>query len=202
MSTVWSFLSRTQGKHGRLTPTDYAAYAYLILGFLIIFIPVSWIGLNSIKSAFQLEKQDLSLLPTDYVRVGRATVNGPDGREIFIISSLPDWVLNWRDLGPEERAAQDIDTFLTGLTGRELYVLRSHLGLVPAYARELIEEKSLPDWLIRYSSMAQAGRDALDLDGVLARLDSDEQRLLMEFTTILGCQCHHASGGGKCSCGG
>ena len=107
MSGVWSFLTRTQGRNGSLTLTDYASYAYLLFGFLIIFLPVSWVALNSIKSQFQLEKQDLSLLPTDYERVGRATVNGPDGREIFILQDLPAWVLNWSNLRPEEKAERN-----------------------------------------------------------------------------------------------
>ena len=184
MSAVWTFLSRTQGRHGRLTFTDYAAYSYLIFGFLIIFIPVSWLGLNSVKSAFQLEKQDLSLLPTDYIRVGRGTVNGPDGRNIFIIPDLPDWVLNWRELKPQEKASIDVEGFLDGYEGQELYVLRSHLGRVAVYARQLIEQKSLPDWLVRFSSMAPAAREALELDAVLAQLDASEQRILLEYLGV------------------
>ncbi len=184
MSAVWTFLTRTQGRHGSLTLTDYAAYAYLFLGFLLIFVPVSWIALNSVKSAFQLEKQDLSILPTDYERVGRGTLNGPDGREIFIISSLPDWVLNWSDLSAPEKAAQDVDALLEGVEGRELYVLRSHLGLVPIYARAIIDERSLPDWLIRYSSMAPDAREALDLNAVLAQLDQEEQRVMLEYLGV------------------
>ena len=184
MTTLWSFLSRTQGRNGQLTLTDYASYAYLLLGFLIIFVPVSWIGLNSVKSAFQLEKQDLSLLPTDYVRVGRGTVNGPDGREIFIVSDLPDWVLNWPNLRAEEKALQDVPAFLDGLEGRELYVLRSHLGQVSIQARQMINDKSLPDWLIRYSSMAPGARESLDLDGVIAQLSDAESRVLLEYLGV------------------
>lgn len=184
MSALWTFLSRTQGRHGQLSLTDYAAYAYLFLGFLIIFLPVSWIGLNSVKSAFQLEKQDLSILPTDYLRVGRGTLNGPEGRQIFIISSLPDWVLDWPNLRPEEKAENDVEAFLEGVEGRELYVLRSHLGLVPTYARALIEEKNLPDWLIRYSSMAPAAREALDLQSVLDQLNPEEQRIMLEYLGV------------------
>ncbi len=184
MSAVWTFLTRTQGRNGRLTLTDYASYAYLLLGFLIIFVPVSWIGLNSVKSAFQLEKQDLSLLPTDYVRVGRGTYNGPDGREIFIISDLPDWVLNWSDLKADEKALHDVNAFLEGLDGRELYVLRSHLGQVSVQARQLIEEKALPDLLIRYSSMSPESKAAIDLDSVLSQLTDDESRILLEYLGV------------------
>ena len=184
MSALWTFLTRTQGRHGQLSLTDYAAYAYLFLGFLIIFLPVSWIGLNSVKSAFQLEKQDLSILPTDYLRVGRGTLNGPEGRQIFIISSLPDWVLDWPNLRPEEKAENDVEAFLEGVEGRELYVLRSHLGLVPIYARALIEENDLPDWLIRYSSMAPAAREALNLQSVLDQLNPEEQRIMLEYLGV------------------
>ena len=184
MSVVWTFLTRTQGRNGQLTLTDYASYAYLILGFLLIFLPVSWIGLNSVKSAFQLEKQDLSLLPTDYVRVGRGTVNGPEGREIFIVSDLPEWVLNWPNLRAEEKALHDVDAFVEGLEGREYYVLRSHLGQVPVQARQMIADKSLPEWLIRYSSMSAAAREALDLNAVLTQLDAEETRLLSEYLGV------------------
>lgn len=184
MSAVWQFLSRTQGRHGRLTLTDYASYAYLLLGFLLILLPVSWIGLNSVKSAFQLEKQDLSLLPTDYVRVGRATVNGPQGREIFILSGLPDWVLNWSNLRDEEKALHSVPEFLQGLVGRDLYVLRSHLGRVPVEARQMIKDKSLPDWLVRYSSMSNESRESLDLDAVLAKLSPAQNRILLEYLGV------------------
>ena len=184
MSAVWSFLTRTQGRNGSLTITDYASYAYLLFGFLIIFLPVSWVALNSIKSQFQLEKQDLSILPTDYERVGRATVNGPDGREIFILQDLPDWVLNWSNLRPEEKGEHNPTEFVEGLTGNAYYVLRSHLGMVPPDARELIENKSLPNWLIRYSSMAPAGRAELDLEAVREQLTPEEDRLLMEYLGV------------------
>lgn len=184
MSGVWSFLTRTQGRNGSLTITDYASYAYLLLGFLIIFLPVSWVALNSIKSQFQLEKQDLSILPTDYERVGRATVNGPDGRNIFIVQDLPDWVLNWSNLRPEEKREYSPQEFVDGLEGDMFYALRSHLGMVPVQARELINAKALPNWLIRYSSMAPAGRAELDLDAVRQELSAEEDRLLMEYLGV------------------
>ncbi len=69
-----------------------------------------WIVLNSFKSAFQLDKQDLSLLPTDFVRVARATVNDADGKTIFIMADLPDWVLNWKDLDEGVSAAAWMST--------------------------------------------------------------------------------------------
>ena len=184
MSAVWTFLTRTQGRNGSLTITDYASYAYLLLGFLIIFLPVSWVALNSIKSQFQLEKQDLSLLPTDYERVGRATVNGTDGREIFILQDLPDWVLNWSNLRAEEKSQYQPAEFVSGFDGNAFYALRSHLGMVPTEARELITSKGLHDWLIRYSSMAPAGREELDLDAVRSELSAEEDRLLMEYLGV------------------
>jgi len=188
MSAVWRFLTRTQGgSHNgitRLTLTDYLCYLYLIFGFLLIFLPVCWIALNSIKSDFQLEKQDISLLPTDYQRVGRGTVNGPDGREIFFIDDLPDWVLNWTDLRPEEKAQFDPTGFIEQATGREFYVLRSHLGLVSNQTRQMIKTLDLPEWLTRYSSMAASAREELDIEAVMDMLDAEQQRLLKEYLGI------------------
>ncbi len=188
MSAVWSFLTRTQGgQHGgvkRFTLTDYLCYFYLIIGFLLIFLPVCWIALNSIKSDFQLEKQDISLLPTDYQRVGRGTVNGPDGREIFFLADLPDWVLNWSDLRPEEKALHDPEGFVALSSGKDFYVLRSHLGLVATQTRTMIQDLGLPTWLTRYSSMAASAREKLDIDSVMAQLDVEQQRLLKEYLGI------------------
>jgi len=188
MSAVWTFLSRTQGgsRNGKiqLSLTDYLCYLYLIFGFLLIFLPVCWIALNSIKSDFQLEKQDISLLPTDYSRVGRGTVNGPDGREIFFIKNLPDWVLNWTDLRSEEKALYDPTGFTENFSGREFYVLRSHLGLVASQTRKMISDLNLPAWLTRYSSMAASAREGLNLGAVMESLDVEQQRLLKEYLGI------------------
>jgi len=188
MNAVGEFLTRTQGgRHGgvtRFTLTDYLSYAFLFMGFLLIFLPVCWILLNSIKSAFQLEKQDISLFPTEYERVGRATVNNADGRELFFLPELPDWVLHWNDLTPEEKAGHDTTAFVNSFSGKEFYVLRSHLGLVTIQARQMIGEMGLPQWLIRYSSMAASARSELDIDGVMAQLDNEQQRLLKEYLGI------------------
>ena len=88
MTAVFNFLSRTHGKN-RLSFVDWIAYAYLLLGFLIIFLPVLWLLLNSVKSQFLLQKLDTNVLPLDYDRVVRATVFGPEGKEIFIMKDLP-----------------------------------------------------------------------------------------------------------------
>ena len=188
MSGVWAFLSRTQGGNAngvrRLSLTDYACYLYLILGFLIIFLPVCWIALNSIKSSFQVEKQDISLLPTDYERVGRGTVNGPEGREIFFIDNLPGWVLNWTNLPAAEKQSHDASAFLEQYDGREYYALRSHLGLVSIQARQLITDLGLPEWLTRYSSMAAGARGNFDIDSVLNELDAEQQRVMKEYLGI------------------
>jgi len=183
MSTTRAFLTRTHGR-GRLSWVDWITYGYLILGFLIILLPVGWIVLNSVKSSAQLERQDIALLPSDFERVARATVYGPDGREIFIIPDLPDWVLNWSDLGEDARAAQDVPGFLASLDGREFYAMRSHLGQVPTQTRALIAAKGLPDWLLRYPSMSATARADLDLDTVFAGLTLEESRLLAEFLGI------------------
>lgn len=183
MSALTTFLSRTHGR-GRLSWVDWITYAYLVFGFLLIFLPVSWIALNSVKSSFQLEKQDISLLPSDFERVGRATVYGPDGREIFVIADLPDWVLNWSDLSDEEQSARDVNAYLGTHQGRAFYALRSHLDQVPALTRALIAQRGLPDWLLRYPSMSANARAERDLDAVLRGLNVEEQRLLKEFLGI------------------
>jgi len=183
MSTTRTFLTRTHGK-GRLSWVDWLTYGYLILGFLLILLPVSWIMLNSIKSSAQLERQDIALLPSDYERVARATIYGPDGREIFIIPALPDWVLNWSDLSNDVQAGRDVAGFLAAQDGRDFYALRSHLGQVPPLTRTLIEREGLPDWLLRYPSMSAAARAELDVGAILADLAPEDIRLLSEFLGI------------------
>ena len=180
---MWAFLTRTQGK-GRLTLADWLSYAYLAFGFLLIFIPVVWLGLNSVKSAFQVERQDISLIPGDFARVARATVEGPDGKEIFFIRDVPDWVLNWRSLSPDQRAAEDVGAFLARQSGAAFYALRSHLERVEPEALALISEKDLPDWLPRYRTMNASARAAVDIEAALAGLTPAEDRLLREFTGL------------------
>lgn len=183
MSTVATFLGRTRGR-GRLDWTDWLSYGYLVLGFLVIFLPVAWIGLNSVKSSFQLEKQDIALLPSDFVRVARATVEGPEGRQIFILSDLPDWVLNWSTLSEEEQAGRDVDAFLATQEGAAFYALRSHLGLLVPRARALIAERGLPGWLNQWPTMPAAARAERDIDAVLVGLSPEEDRLLKEYLGI------------------
>ncbi|NBT50358.1 MAG: carbohydrate ABC transporter permease, partial [Marivivens sp.] len=138
MNAVTTFLTRKAGGQ-RANWLDYLTYAYLLSGVLLILLPVAWLALNSLKSSSQLEKQDLSLLPTSFETVARATVSYPDGNQIFFIPDLPQWVLNWGDLSDDERAARDVSEFLSGFEGRDLYALRSHLGQVPSLVRDLIE---------------------------------------------------------------
>ena len=49
MTSVIKFFTRTQGSK-KLTLVDWVSYIFLFLGFLIIFLPVLWLVLNSIKS--------------------------------------------------------------------------------------------------------------------------------------------------------
>lgn len=180
MSASWTFLTRTQGRN-RLTWVDWITYLYLLLGFLLIFLPVCWLILNSFKTQSQLEKQDLSLLPSEYTKVARATVYGPEGRSIIIIDELPSWVLNWRSMSTEERQAHDLTELLSQYSGDEFYALRSALDQVSVQARRLITDKGLPEWLLRYPSLTQSARSGLDVDAALAGLTDEEIRLLSEF---------------------
>ena len=63
MNAVTTFLTRKAGGQ-RANWLNYLTYAYLLSGVLLILLPVAWLALNSLKSSSQLEKQDLSLLPT------------------------------------------------------------------------------------------------------------------------------------------
>ena len=181
MSAVIKFFSRTHGKN-KLSFIDWIAYLYLFLGFLIIFLPVLWLLLNSIKSQFLLQKLDTNLLPLDYDRVVRATVFGPDGKEIFIIKDLPDWVIYWNELRDEDKKeVNDPNLFLTKFEGKEYYALRTHLGLVSDHAKELIEEKNFPEWLIKYPSMFPDAKKEYNPEEYLINLNEEEVRLLSEF---------------------
>ena len=181
MNAVIKFFSRTHGKN-KLSFIDWIAYLYLFLGFLIIFLPVLWLLLNSIKSQFLLQKLDTNLLPLDYDRVVRATVFGPDGKEIFIIKDLPDWVIYWNELRDEDKKeVNDPNLFLTKFEGKEYYALRTHLGLVSDHAKKLIEEKNFPEWLIKYPSMFPDAKKEYNPEEYLVNLNEEEVRLLSEF---------------------
>ena len=181
MSAVIKFFSRTHGKN-KLSFIDWIAYLYLFLGFLIIFLPVLWLLLNSIKSQFLLQKLDTNLLPLDYDRVVRATVFGPNGKEIFIIKDLPDWVKYWNELRDEDKKeVNDPNLFISKFEGKEYYALRTHLGLVSDHAKELIEEKNFPEWLIKYPSMFPDAKKEYNPEEYLINLNEEEVRLLSEF---------------------
>jgi alpha-1,4-digalacturonate transport system permease protein len=183
MSATWTFLTRTQGRN-RLTWVDWITYLYLLFGFLLIFLPVCWLILNSFKNQSQLEKQDLSLLPSEYTQVARATVYGPEGRSIFIIDELPQWVLNWRGMTTDERQAQDVPGLLSQYSGNEFYALRSALDQVSVDARRMIADMELPEWLLRYPSLTQSARAGFDVDAALTGLNDDDVRLLSEFLGV------------------
>ena len=184
MSAVIKFFSRTQG-HKKLSFVDWIAYGYLFLGFLIIFLPVAWLLLNSIKSQFLLQKLDTNLLPLDYDRVVRATVFGPEGKEIFIIKDLPDWVIYWNELRDEDKKQKnDPEAFILKFDGNEYYALRTHLGLVSKHAKELIKNKNLPEWLIKYPSMFPDAKKDYDPVTYLKGLNEEEIRLLSEFLVL------------------
>ncbi len=183
MNVVATFLTRKSGGK-KANWLDYLTYAYLIFGFAIILVPVLWLGINSLKPSFQLEKQDISLLPTEFERVARATVKDESGNHIFIIADLPDWALHWKDLSQNERDQADVKGLLSAYTGKELIALRSHLGQVPVLVREVIEEQSLPAWLLRFASMSVANKQAYDVDSTISNLSPHDQRLIKEFLGI------------------
>ena len=62
MDRALSFLTRTRGK-GRLHWTDWLSYGYLLLGVLLMFLPVIWLGLSSFKTEAELERFPPRLIP-------------------------------------------------------------------------------------------------------------------------------------------
>ncbi len=64
MTAVWQFLSSTKARAVASPWATGCPTAISSSVSFVIFLPVMWIVLNSFKSAFQLDKQDLSLLPT------------------------------------------------------------------------------------------------------------------------------------------
>ncbi len=184
MSGVVQFLTRRQGRNGQFTWTDIVSYGFLFMGFLMIFMPVMWLALNSVKSQFQLEKQDTSLFPSDYSRIARASVYGPKGREIFFIKDLPRWVYAWSGLNKEERADKNVSKFLEKFEGREFLALRSHFGLVGPQGRQLIKDKNLPEWMVRYPTMFPNIKSKFDPLKEVSHLSDTERRLLFEFLGV------------------
>ncbi len=64
MSGVLRMLSATRGRRGP-DWTDWLSYAYLLLGVLVMFGPVLWLVLSSVKTPAGLTEYPPSLLPTE-----------------------------------------------------------------------------------------------------------------------------------------
>ena len=69
-----AFLGRRRGRRS-LHWTDWLAYAYLLLGVLIVLLPIFWMFMSSIKSPRALVENDPRLLPYEQVQVA-----APDGQ--------------------------------------------------------------------------------------------------------------------------
>jgi len=68
------WLTATRGR-GRMDWTDYATYAYLVLGVLLMFGPVLWLGVSSLKSQAGIDMFPPRFLPWERAQ---ATVPGYD----------------------------------------------------------------------------------------------------------------------------
>ena len=180
MTDVIKFFTRRQGKK-RASLTDWLSYGFLFLGFLIIFLPVLWLVMNSVKSQFLLQKYDTNFLPMDYERVARATTYGPDGKDILIMKDLEPWVMFWKNLDDEERAEKDVVNYIKNFSGNEYYALRSHFGLVSVFAKQLIADQNLPEWLIKYPSMFPSAKKDYDPQSIVDTLNEEDARLLSEY---------------------
>jgi alpha-1,4-digalacturonate transport system permease protein len=68
VASVVRMLSATRGR-GSLDWTDWASYAYLVLGIVVMFGPVIWLALSSVKSAGALNMFPPTLLPWEPAHV-------------------------------------------------------------------------------------------------------------------------------------
>ena len=71
-----NFMLRTRGRGGQADWTDWACYAFLLLGLLVMMLPVAWLVLSSVKSQAALDQSPPTLLPYEPARVA---VPGRDG---------------------------------------------------------------------------------------------------------------------------
>ncbi len=63
MSAVKTFLTRKNGRDGKLHITDILTYTYLIVGTFVMFGPVLWLVLSSFKSSGEINTFPPRLLP-------------------------------------------------------------------------------------------------------------------------------------------
>lgn len=75
MSRILAFLTAARGTR-RLHWTDWLTYLYLLVGLAVMFGPVLWLGLSSLKSSSGLATYPPTLLPYDQVQ---ATIPGQPG---------------------------------------------------------------------------------------------------------------------------
>lgn len=175
---IWRFLSRTQGARGP-NIVDWLAYGYLALGVLVILLPVVWLAFNSLKSQSLLEKNDLSLIPRNFERLGRASVTTPEGRTFVLIEGLPDWVLSWNNLSASEQAGFDVEGLVARYAGAQATALASHLGLTETRARALIAARRLDPCLLSYAAARATTRQQCDVAAALAQLPDRQDRTLL-----------------------
>ena len=183
MRQALKFLSLTQGKNGP-NYLDYLAYSYLMLSFLIIFLPVLWLGTNSLKSQFLIQSLDTRLLPYEYKKIARATVYDENGKEIIYIKNLPKWVLNWKEFSKEEKNNYSKTDFINNFDGKEYYALRSHLGIANELASNLIKKNNYPDCVLKYPTLFDNKKKECEIDKILQNLNYEDKRLLSEYLEV------------------
>ena len=86
MADVRGFLLRTHGRT-QLDWTDWVSYAYLFVGLFLMFGPVLWIVMSSLKTQAALSEFPPSFLPAGQKSV---EVQGHDGRLPLFVVKMPD----------------------------------------------------------------------------------------------------------------
>ena len=85
-SGMAAFLLRRSGG-ARMDWTDWLSYGYLLVGVLVMFGPVAWVALSSIKSPGNITEFPPTILPYDYQTI---VVPGHDKPLQLVDVKLPD----------------------------------------------------------------------------------------------------------------
>ena len=106
MSKVVRFLTRTAGNREtaeRIGTADIIAYAYLLLGVLIIAVPVLWTFISSFKPDTAIESFDTRVLPYDEVM---ETIEGVGEKAVYTYSPETGAVQEVFKVGPTRRVTK------------------------------------------------------------------------------------------------
>ena len=109
MASLWSMLTATRGRNGRLHWTDWASYAYLAFGILLMFGPVVWLVLSSFKTPNELDR-----FPPRYLPYVQETVEVEGFAEPLLVFRVTEGDLADERVGQTRRAGTRAEVVLPG----------------------------------------------------------------------------------------